>query len=97
MATVEQEDADASVILFDLGSIFDAENTETNDVQSIDLPDEVLSELVYNVTDGKPEKFNNPDVVCNNQVDTDLQNKRFAVLSEADLDEIASNTVKKKH
>ena len=62
-----QADADADVISFELGGIFGADEIEISEINKDELPDKVFSELVYNVTEGKPGKFQNAHTVCNKQ------------------------------
>ena len=92
--------ADEPVITFDLSKFLNENTTEMEQVDSDDIPDEVLKELL----DNNEENFNDEASEMSNCSDaktpnrsTPLQANHFRNITKSDVDDIATKSCKKNN
>ena len=97
MENETQQEADEIAISFDLNTFFDESNDNINIIQEGEIRVSVLCEVMDAVTQNFPEFRETPEVADETTSEKFVKSNRFPTLPTDEVDEIASNTVKKKN
>ena len=94
MERLPDQNADENVVTFDLIDIFNESKTEMNQIDSKEIPDDILKDILDN-----PEVFQCKQFDASNEQDQTPRSRtanRFKNITKDYVDEIASKSCKKK-